>query len=493
MPENEFEKRVQQQMGELQMHPSDEVWTQVEKELKEKKKRRVIFFLFMFAGFVLLGYTGYLLSGNQAKTLAVKQNQSPAQTVETTTTIKNNTTSNSSVPEIATTPVSNDQAAGSTTQTITTIDQSIKLPATILQDNSLNVTTKKQTAKKNKADISPHLAAQQGRGEEFNIDISAPAVGQNKPVSNKPAIETRTTTEAAAIVITQKALAQPQQPVPDSLSAKLTGKDSVATASVTVPEETPATPAKKKKSYPRIKWGADLSVGKASSRENRFLFSSPVQPSGSYASPTPGNGNPQPGLTLQPPSDVKPGLAYKAGVAVEIKFSKRSTVISGLRYSQLREKIKVGNVVDLVNVNVSNQLNTYLGYRGIAQKSYTNTYHFIELPLLYQLQLNKSKKLPVLWNIGTSLSYLVSTNALVYDTTAGGVYFSDKKVFNKFHLGVQSGFSLQFGNENKIHWTIGPEVSLDLSRQLKQDKFQDKKYLMYGGITGRLYFGQIKK
>ena len=54
MPENEFEKKVQQRMEELRFIPSDEVWKEVEYCIrKEKKKRRFIFWLPLL--FLLLG------------------------------------------------------------------------------------------------------------------------------------------------------------------------------------------------------------------------------------------------------------------------------------------------------------------------------------------------------------------------------------------------------------------------------------------------------
>ncbi|HKB44053.1 MAG TPA: hypothetical protein VKC90_06680, partial [Chitinophagaceae bacterium] len=46
MPENEFEKKVQQRMEELEFTPSGEVWKEVEYRIrKEKKKRRFFFWL----------------------------------------------------------------------------------------------------------------------------------------------------------------------------------------------------------------------------------------------------------------------------------------------------------------------------------------------------------------------------------------------------------------------------------------------------------------
>ena len=51
MPENDFEKQVQQKMDELQFVPSDAVWHEVEKQIDGRKKRRLYFYgclLFLF-------------------------------------------------------------------------------------------------------------------------------------------------------------------------------------------------------------------------------------------------------------------------------------------------------------------------------------------------------------------------------------------------------------------------------------------------------------
>ncbi|MBK5272179.1 MAG: hypothetical protein JJE22_14310, partial [Bacteroidia bacterium] len=49
MPANEFEKKVQQRMEQLNLAPSDEVWLEVERRIrKEKKRRRFIIWFFLF-------------------------------------------------------------------------------------------------------------------------------------------------------------------------------------------------------------------------------------------------------------------------------------------------------------------------------------------------------------------------------------------------------------------------------------------------------------
>jgi hypothetical protein len=123
---------------------------------------------------------------------------------------------------------------------------------------------------------------------------------------------------------------------------------------------------------------------------------------------------------------------------------------------------------------------------------YTNRYHFLEIPLLYQTQLNKGKKVDILWNAGIAPGFLIGTNALVYDTAARGVYYKNDNAFKKFHFNMQTGFALQFGNNKKIQWSLGPTVSLDMTRLMKEDVFTEKRYFLYTGLTGRVFLHSRK-
>src|SRR5689334_8621462 len=71
MPANEFEKQVQQRLDEFQLNPSASVWEKVEDELRNKRKRRVIFFILLPAMVGLLGFSVYyLLSTGRSASLA---------------------------------------------------------------------------------------------------------------------------------------------------------------------------------------------------------------------------------------------------------------------------------------------------------------------------------------------------------------------------------------------------------------------------------------
>ncbi len=58
MHENKFEKQVREKMNQLGFDPSDAVWTRVDQEInQEKKKRRPLFWIFFFTG-LMLGAVG---------------------------------------------------------------------------------------------------------------------------------------------------------------------------------------------------------------------------------------------------------------------------------------------------------------------------------------------------------------------------------------------------------------------------------------------------
>src|SRR5690606_40737230 len=121
--------------------------------------------------------------------------------------------------------------------------------------------------------------------------------------------------------------------------------------------------------------------------------------------------------------------------------------------------------------------------------SYSNSFHFVQVPVSYQLQLNRGTKTPILWNAGISAAYLVGTNAVLYDTTAGGIYYEDKNAFNKVQLNLHTGFAIRFGVNRKMQWSIGPEFSMGASKLVK-DAYNKNQHLFYSGLTGRLIFSK---
>ena len=82
MPENDFEKNVQQLFDGLKLKPSDEVWAHVHSRLQKDKRRRR-FILWVPSLLLLLGAGGYWI---------IKQENAPA--VNTTAYPENSVTKN---------------------------------------------------------------------------------------------------------------------------------------------------------------------------------------------------------------------------------------------------------------------------------------------------------------------------------------------------------------------------------------------------------------
>ncbi|WP_276500601.1 outer membrane beta-barrel protein [Terrimonas pollutisoli] len=505
MRENEFEKRVQQQMEEFKLRPSDAVWQKVEEELRKKKKRRVVFFIFLLAGFSLLGYTGYFLVNHSKQNIA---DQTFTQQTNNNSAEKNNT-------------VDSPAASSTTSNENGSINQD---PLTIKPNPTENSTI----AEELKNDRAPEITKESGLNDKpVTAKILRDAIvkrsnaitektASRKKITDKKQVqpgneqaESMTSKETADIKNdvavgdekrTNENIAKSQ---PDPSSNKTESKDELATDSVRKDSSLAKLDEKKteqavtkttQKMNAKIRWGFDFGVGLSGMRDNAFLFSNGQKSMDRfYSSPiNSGSG----GVYTPPvsPSSTKAGPAFKLGIVAQKEITKRSSVSAGLQYAYLNTRMKVGsywNTSVVVSNAVTQSLRLDAVYRAAPQKDYTNHYHLIQLPVQYHLQLNKGKKLPLLWNVGASLGYLVNTNALVYDTTAGGIYYRDNDIFNKWQVNLNTGFSFLFGKSQKIQWSVGPEISFGMNKLMK-DAYSDKQYLLYGGLSGRIIFPRKK-
>ena len=493
MPENEFEKRVQQRMEELRLPPAPSVGLRVEEELKKKRKRRIGFFFLLLAGLALLGYSGYLLSVNHrapvqsgryevvAKPVAdttKKTSHSPTDHAKQDSAIKNNA------------PVAGTAAAGQETPAKITATNGAVIQGRqqLLPAGSFRTNRVVPAAPRNTNAVTSSRAIVPVQQQPVSVPVTSPAnTGadgkQHSPVITSmleaPAVDKPDTLVLAAVpgqpdTMTSTAAVSPQ---PDSLAEKNT--DPLA--------------AIQKKKESRLRLGIDWSAGITTSRNNLFSLHTPTYSADfPYSSPNTSTGGSMP---INPPSLIRAGPSVRIGALAELSLSRRSRIAAGLRYTYLSEKIKVGSYLDTAVLS-----NSYLGnsvslngiYRGPQSKTHTNRYHFIELPIWYRLQLG-SGKLPLTWSTGLSASYLFGTNALVYDTAAGGVYVRNLKALHRFQASVNTGFSLRFGQQGGLEWSVGPEFSLALTQLVRQEPFIKKRYLLYGGISVRLLWPPIKK
>jgi hypothetical protein len=122
---------------------------------------------------------------------------------------------------------------------------------------------------------------------------------------------------------------------------------------------------------------------------------------------------------------------------------------------------------------------------------YTNRYHFIELPLRFQWQLNKNKTNPFVWSTGFTIGQLIASNAIMYDTAFNGIYYRNKSQLNKTQFSLSTSFSWTIANGKRTQWSLGPVANIHLNR-LIDNPFENKKYLFFVGLRTGILFNQKK-
>lgn len=106
-------------------------------------------------------------------------------------------------------------------------------------------------------------------------------------------------------------------------------------------------------------------------------------------------------------------------------------------------------------------------YRGGNTSSYTNKYHYLELPVIFHAQLNRKPRFPFCLNGGVSLSRLIGSNALHFDNSAQ-LYFNDNSLLNKTGFTLLTGMSMRFLTKSPFQIEAGPQIQYGLNKLFKK-------------------------
>ena len=250
----------------------------------------------------------------------------------------------------------------------------------------------------------------------------------------------------------------------------------------------------------KIKWGIDFSIGGSSRFDRPFKVVSTekaaVNTNGPVSVGT--TNNVAGGVLVLPPSEVKPGAAFKIGVTINKPISKRIDISTSLRYAYTSDRITIGQSIYSSNSSSFTDRN-YLAnavaqtsYSGMQPQNYTNKYHFVELPVAIYYNLNRKWKIPVILNAGAALSRLISSNVLLYDEALGGAYYQGKNNLSKTQFSVATGFAVRFTGNNQWQWSIGPQISMNTTK-LFQSLSDKNKHPVFGGLNARILFPGKKR
>lgn len=488
MPVNDFEKQVQQKMDELQLRPSGEVWTEVEKRIRKEKQRRRFVLWFFITGAILLGGTAWWLNTNDhSSTKTVAQQKTEGSTVSpndpantaadknnnptgTTTTNNNDINTGTTVsqqPVQSTNDKSIDKSINPTTNPVantpTGNDKKNREPAIdkniSSSDQGVDVTTTRSPVGRrrgNGKDKADDKTPDRVTDPVIKIDADKTVPSQSKPtdaaiqktVVNKPVNTDKTTSPTINKNNSDQPKADPL--LKDSLVVKIT--DPV------IPDNTPSQPIKIKKKESKWEFGITGGGGVSTITDGFPIFKISAEKSLFYDS----NVNPNalqgayPAAYQLVPSDPEEGPYWQIGAYAKRKLSDRLGVSAGLQYSSFSTTQTIGKYVPL-RTSIGNNAyssNVQYYYRSGDVATYRNHYNYIQIPVALHWQINKGKKLPITWQNGVTVGRLAKSDALIY-TPNSNLFYHDNSLLNKTQFSMQSGFSARLLNKTKHPVSIG--------------------------------------
>lgn len=489
MQEQNFEKGVREKMEELSFVPSEPVWQKVEEQIRKKKeRRRVIFWVLPFL--LLCGGIYFwtksdktdepnLASGtnraNQSKKPIIEEKHIVQKSTleKTTTVLKEKSQDNeTSIPaeEIVRRTHNKNRA------------QNTGLKRHLFHKDQVAVSTNRSEQETTTVKKYPEIPK-----ETMNTDVVSSAI-------TKIEEENATPTDAGFADTTAHTKDA------NNITATTTG-DTTAVADSTEEKEknipTPsadtaqAKPASKKVLW---SWSIHSSGGYSGIATSAFNFL-PVASSGvnndaltfNAASQAVFNGAPAPVQMSGSPETYR-GLSFSVGGIVERKLFNRVNFTTGLQYRYYSTHNYIGKKINSTTLvtreNKQHRINNFYANTNFGKEEYTNRYHFIEIPVGLRWQV--LKRHPLQLHSGFSITRLVATNALYYDSQQS-IFYEDEKIFRKMQYGVFTDISYRFLKIKSIAFYAGPQIQLGLSNLLKKEAY-GKQHLFFAGINTRVAF-----
>jgi len=475
MAANEFEKNVQKTMDEFTLHPSGEVWQNVEKRIRERKRSRRIFFfvIFLFLGLALAGYGVYDFS-NRQKLTSEPENGKADESSQVTGNKKQGTT----IPEKS--GINNDLVKADTE---TTNKKAVSSKSNYDKEIVKKSITKNDDfvlMKENNVRINAASEKNKKRQDENSFSDT---VSRNLP-GDVSVINKRNDPASQKIISTQPGDSIAKNSPRDTTSTK--GEETkTGLALVQVKRREKRDPA-----FANLKWGLNFSIGSSTITQNRFSLKDIGNVNTNYSnSPGTSPGGATGFQNVQ--SSTRSSLAFKAGLTMKKIVSRRSSLLMSIDYTYLADNIRVGDRRNSTpQPGGSYDVSSY--YAGPPQRTFKDRFHFIELPFIYDWRITGHTKHFLSFSVGTSVSYLVSTNALIYDTISAGIYYHKKDLFNKLHVNLLSGLAYHVTGAKNMELNVGPQFSFDINDIFKKD-LDRRKYFLYAGIGATLFFEKKRR
>ncbi|HXB43432.1 MAG TPA: outer membrane beta-barrel protein [Puia sp.] len=480
MHENKFENQVQEKMQELQFAPSDLVWENVDKQINKEKKRRwpLIWALFLLGFALLSGGYFYFANNKPSASIARVQKQKEIESQEAEQPLAKdkkeieqnkkeyNEEKKSLEQKKTLPPIKFSGKDQENKEDEKTIDQYNQVQKNVLRDQRISGSMQGRKRK-----VRENTPKTNGVGNEPTKTPEKNVVEEkkNEPISDTNREDEQKNESSSAIKIAGDSAIVKKTTIP-ALSKRLVGDS----ASGIKPGE---DKKQQRKSSP---WKIGFTAAAGISTVDQSLFKSTYVTNPYYYTPT--STVSTPGMVINASSKIYSYFSFAAGAFVNRHLSKRISFSAGIDYHYFSTKIHTGIFVDSSrNVFAANASTTVARgyYRNGNSNEYINYYHFIELPLTMNFQLNKSQKVAFVWEGGLSLSYLISSDALHFDPVTD-VYYKNDGFFNKAQLNAVTALKIGFHIHNS-DLEIGPQFQYGFTRLLNKGT-ANPEHLFYSGL-----------
>jgi hypothetical protein len=488
MEQNNFEKSVQHKMDELEIHPSDLVWNNIEKKIgkRKKSKRGTILFLFFF---LLLLWGGYwFMNPGKKDSNSHRSLQNVFKKESKTTNI-----TDSSSDQLVATGLSK---TGSISKQISKSNSTSLSQKTFPKKNSLY---SKPTNIINSSSQQDHMFHSIQKGPKRNKNTKTKMVKPQQEIvsgikvkadlqTSNPPIEVASNPPNNPENTTEEEFKEPRKEI-----TPIIAQNHIASDSPIIKE-----PPQKKITTLAIKDSSSVKKSLPAIKKHPWIFGITFSGGTSIAGKTPVGTNylnlNSPGNSSNggipyyySPSAIKNSTGFIAGVIIEKNISPKTKISIGISYKYYSLMNKVGNKIDSTlsySLYFFSSNNSYSSTNTV--NSYRNNFHYLDLPVSIKFQLNKNKRLPLFWNAGINISQLITSNALQFQSNPG-IYYHDNSLFNKTQFGLHTGFSVVLFSQQKTPFAIGPNFYYSASK-LADKGLYDKTHFGFIGIRAEILF-----
>jgi|GEM_PF-6346489 len=455
MPENEFEKKVHDELQGFKLKPSEAVWEQVEAAIRKKKRKNLL--LWLLLPLVLCGGLLILLMENGKKNSAGTVAQQASQHIGAPAPVnkKENTFSVNDKKAIDKNVVEEEPAVK-------------EKPATkneVTHAAAIESKPKKTFIKKNQPAIPLPYA-----DNSSNDDL----LSGERPQRNFP-IETDTRVFNAPLSVSEKLMSAAKKEMKwEVQQSRLPCEEIEIRMDSLMHTFFVSSPLQNNK----WEWSVSVKSGFSNNSENVFGIWGEEKAYDLSSLPNTGSG----GQSMIPPSGT--GAAFSFGVGVEVKkrLSNRTFLSWGLQYAQYSNSRKTGARVDSLRV-VNNNFVSYTAdyfYRAGNNSTYKSTYRFIEIPVRFHWKSDPRGRLSVSPEIGLTLVRLLASNGLVYSTSQH-FYYNDKEIINKTQLHASAGIGFELFKKSRHPLTLGPYLQFGLTPHYNKN-YGGRERIGFGGI-----------